>query len=313
MNIAGGDNDANAYLFAVSAVFAQAARNELPDAQDAALQELLNRASADLADDGNLEAEITTALSNAEQLLPTNRWDEADAQLIPDRVMQDLAERLADVGSSAEPPDLNRMLDQDLDTVVNADDNCWLHPNPEQEDADGSGWGDTCEPYWVDSATELMWQNQSPPEQPRAMTWESAVLYCDGLDLAGHDDWRLPNISELRSLVRGCPYTETGGSCPIVDTCPHCGIEESCLTSDCWADGENECQLCPSATECAWESALVGTCYVYEDPPFASRVDTYFSSSESVDTGEAWCVHFLDGMLNQCSLQGEHQVRCVRG
>jgi hypothetical protein len=32
-------------------------------------------------------------------------------------------------------------------------------------------------------------------------TWESALSYCEGLDWAGHTDWRLPNRKELRSIV----------------------------------------------------------------------------------------------------------------
>jgi hypothetical protein len=33
------------------------------------------------------------------------------------------------------------------------------------------------------------------------MTWEKALAYCEGLNLGGHTDWRLPNIKELRNLV----------------------------------------------------------------------------------------------------------------
>jgi hypothetical protein len=33
------------------------------------------------------------------------------------------------------------------------------------------------------------------------MNWESALAYCEGLTLAGHSDWRLPDIRELRSIV----------------------------------------------------------------------------------------------------------------
>jgi hypothetical protein len=43
-----------------------------------------------------------------------------------------------------------------------------------------------------------MWQQDTANEQ---MTWEDALIYCENLSLAGHDDWRLPNRNELQSLV----------------------------------------------------------------------------------------------------------------
>jgi hypothetical protein len=33
------------------------------------------------------------------------------------------------------------------------------------------------------------------------MVWSSAIDFCNGLDYAGHTDWRMPNIKELESLM----------------------------------------------------------------------------------------------------------------
>ena len=33
------------------------------------------------------------------------------------------------------------------------------------------------------------------------MTWEEAISYCEGLSLGGYDDWRLPSIRDLQSIV----------------------------------------------------------------------------------------------------------------
>lgn len=44
----------------------------------------------------------------------------------------------------------------------------------------------------------LMWQ-QERSETP--ITWEEALAYCRNLSLAGHEDWRLPNINELHWLA----------------------------------------------------------------------------------------------------------------
>jgi len=49
----------------------------------------------------------------------------------------------------------------------------------------------------ADKTTGLVWQQ----DEPGAKTWSEAISYCDDLSLAGHVDWRLPNIRELVSLV----------------------------------------------------------------------------------------------------------------
>jgi Protein of unknown function (DUF1566) len=50
----------------------------------------------------------------------------------------------------------------------------------------------------TDNATGLTWQQDDSGE---GMIWEDALNYCETLDLAGHDDWRLPNAKELQSIV----------------------------------------------------------------------------------------------------------------
>lgn len=49
----------------------------------------------------------------------------------------------------------------------------------------------------TDPVTGLVWQKTPYPAVP----WQEALQYCDALQLAGHDDWRLPNARELFSLV----------------------------------------------------------------------------------------------------------------
>ena len=50
----------------------------------------------------------------------------------------------------------------------------------------------------TDNCTGLMWQQDTAPG---TYTWQEALKYCEGLDLGGHDDWRLPNVRELHSIV----------------------------------------------------------------------------------------------------------------
>ena len=48
-----------------------------------------------------------------------------------------------------------------------------------------------------DLRTGLVWQRSTPA---KPMAWDQALAACEALNLGGKDDWRLPNIKELRSL-----------------------------------------------------------------------------------------------------------------
>jgi len=50
----------------------------------------------------------------------------------------------------------------------------------------------------TDKCTGLMWQKETAPDR---YTWQQALKYCENLTLAGHSDWRLPNVRELQSIV----------------------------------------------------------------------------------------------------------------
>ncbi len=70
----------------------------------------------------------------------------------------------------------------------------------------GSGQAGTV----TDNNTGLMWQ-QTPDFTKRS--WNQAPAYCESLTLAGHDDWRLPAIKELYSIIdygTGWPYLDEG-------------------------------------------------------------------------------------------------------
>ena len=52
----------------------------------------------------------------------------------------------------------------------------------------------------TDSKTGLMWQDNSAAKYTQR-DWQGALDFCEKLHLAGHDDWRLPNIKELENVI----------------------------------------------------------------------------------------------------------------
>ena len=51
----------------------------------------------------------------------------------------------------------------------------------------------------LDVSTKLQWQD-TDEVKTAYHTWEAGIAYCEALDLAGHQDWRMPNFFELYSL-----------------------------------------------------------------------------------------------------------------
>ncbi len=143
---------------------------------------------------------------------------------------------------------------------------------------------------WTDPKTGLMWQD---PPSGKAMTWQEAKDYCANLSLGGYTDWRLPTISELRSLIRGCHKTITGGACKVTD---------GCLEFKCW---NGSCQGCDNgkgpANGCYWPNNMQGPC------------DWYWSaSSVAGDSNFAWLVNFYGGSVYNYYKDHYYNARCVR-
>ena len=60
----------------------------------------------------------------------------------------------------------------------------------------------------TDTCTGLMWQQDTADVNGDGQStdqdfvrWCAALAYCENLSFAGHDDWRLPNVRELQSIV----------------------------------------------------------------------------------------------------------------
>ena len=64
-----------------------------------------------------------------------------------------------------------------------------------------------------DLATGLMWQQA---DDGIARNWQEALFYAEVSELAGYDDWRLPNAKELQSIVDYTRSPQTTNS-PAID------------------------------------------------------------------------------------------------
>ena len=132
-----------------------------------------------------------------------------------------------------------------------------------------------------------MWSSRSSYE----MEWDDAVSYCNNLTECGYSDWHLPNINELRTLIKNCPGSQTGGSCAVKDP--------GCLSSDCWS---SDCR-------CEYKENNGG---YYSKLGDDDNVWLWSSSTLSDFTDYAWYVYFYRGGVLYYDKSYDYDVRCVR-
>ncbi|MCK5808447.1 DUF1566 domain-containing protein, partial [bacterium] len=321
-----GDTIENAYLFAVSSVILHIAFT-VDESGDAGVQELINKISVDLADDGLLKPEVVAKLRDAQKV--PEYFAVGSKLLLVDKIIENLATRFAALGSVAVVPDFNKILDQDFDGIVNADDNCWTVPNPAQD-------ASKCSDVWTDSDTGLTWQNPTIGNPLPIKQITEVFTYCGSLNIGGFDDWYLPSINELRSIVAGCPSLETGGACEVVGpdpaSCNSCGVtdkaclracfDEGCFTSDCLDRAKCRPSSCTNAGGPAegryWKAGLYG---LLKDEMLSSPYSTFISStiapdcmeSEELPLGVRWGMDYIEPELDHSLYDTKGIVRCVRG
>jgi hypothetical protein len=134
-----------------------------------------------------------------------------------------------------------------------------------------------------DPSSSLCWQN---PPSDMLMTWADAQTYCAGLG----GGYRLPDIDELITFVRGCGATRSG--CPVDD--PSCLSLSCCDFAGCTEDAG-------PAAGCYWDPAATGTCFWYHS-----------SSVVSGGPFDAWFIYFQDGSVQYGAQSIPKHVRCAR-
>ena len=83
------------------------------------------------------------------------------------------------------------------------DEPMWLRcVSPENDDdrTYGSSFHGSDNDVVIDSISQLMWQDE-PINKELKHNWSEAYSHCESLQLSGHNDWRLPTINEVFSLV----------------------------------------------------------------------------------------------------------------
>ena len=147
---------------------------------------------------------------------------------------------------------------------------------------------------YCDADAGLMWQVET---ESQAGSKSEANATCSALELAGFSDWRLPDISELRSLIRGCAQTEPGGACGVTTSCVEYACIDSC--SGCAFGGG------PGNGGCYWPAELGDS----------SSCAGFWSANDVPDPiGEqpaTWIVDFSFAKVTD-EFQGLSGTRCVR-
>lgn len=192
-------------------------------------------------------------------------------------------------------------LDVDSDTPdagadSDADGDCDEEPDGDC-DADTGGDAEAseivpCAGGLLDTTSGLCWQN--PASGDDRFTLPQALEYCATMDRGGFGpgSWHLPTISELRSLIRGCPSTVTGGACRVSDSCssPECLDVPACDGCRGFAGPDDEGAYWPTE--------------------FNGAVNVYWSSSPATEVpATSWVVEFARGAI---SYRVDVMIRCVR-
>ncbi len=164
------------------------------------------------------------------------------------------------------------------------------------------------EPIWRDPDTLLYW-----PLTRDAGTWSESEQYCEDLEWGGHSDWRLPTVTELRSLIRGCG-ADLDSDCMVFEDDRDLGVNSQCIYETCdsmYCVGMQEpceieeCEKCPFVyNQCYWPEVF-GTC--------PSSADYWSSTAERWGMEEEhWYVGFKHGSVIWGRDSYVKGARCVR-
>ena len=165
-----------------------------------------------------------------------------------------------------------------------------------------------------DSETGLVW---TPTLEESG--YNGAIKACEESQFAGFEDWRLPSIDELRTLIVNCKETMTGGACKATSLCVGADCEDGCVAFNCKYGAMIEDDI-----EEVFDIYLKGDGSEYNMHPGAVAYSSdneyeYWSSTlapvelSGCSSGEcAYRVEFDSGSIQAVLGVNSSGVRCVR-
>ncbi len=167
-------------------------------------------------------------------------------------------------------------------------------------------------PVVVGSANGLMWYMDDPENantKLNLLTYSKAEELCSNLDYAGHTDWRLPTIDELRTVVKGYQDIEPGGRCKV---------GEDCLRKTCLLEGQKASDDYPCSNKEELELLQgpgPGGCFF--DDVWREYCGEYWSASkiEGMVDNNVFALDFSDPAIFSVRIETDSTsafARCVR-
>ena len=141
-----------------------------------------------------------------------------------------------------------------------------------------------------DPATNYYWSKMS-----WAMDWDSAKGYCENFEINDLKGWRLPTIDELRTTIRNCTETFTGGKCPVSE-------KENQLLTEFGNSEDCECET------------LEGDDADGRYSEFGDKDETLWSSTLASDEPEyVWTVTAFDASIDAMPMYTPYfYARCIK-
>ena len=143
--------------------------------------------------------------------------------------------------------------------------------------------------YIIDNERNLMWTLKDQD----MMNFSDAEEYCKSLNLNGKKEWRLPSISEWRSIIVGCKMKLNEGSCAVSDVCAERNL--------CWSMHCSCPELKgPGKKGCYWDDSVWG-----------ENCSSYWSKTKSSNYS-GWVLLFDKAAVGTSSLDNTWYVKCVK-